>query len=325
MSFLSRLLGRTSGPDSSTDSVTYDDVGVTRQHASGRVDDVDWADLREVAVMVRADGRGQPDPHVVLTGRKASTIVHSRVQGVGPLVTRLGKLPAFDQAAFDRATASTERGRVVCWQRPGAAQAAGAADDEAVPATAASPAHAARPVPAPVPAREALAALELELVPMAAEPAAAQPVAPARPSAGGAPRTDALPSRATVLACANEAIRDMARVYKIKLDGSLDSLAHLDSVIAEWHAAGVSPEAVGRPLYALGSYAGEVVRRQLRGRWLDAPAADAEGFVLVELEDGRRWSPISLCVDAVRSGARHSLLRSARELLAVQPPASGRL
>jgi hypothetical protein len=159
MSFLSRLLGRPAAPDSSIASVTYDDVGVTRQHAGGRVDEVDWADLREVAVMARVDGRGRPDPHVVLTGRKASTIVNARVQGIGPLVERLGRLPKFDQAAFDQAASATDRSRTVCWRRAGVPTAA---PDAA--AGAAAPAAASKPLPAPVSGQAEV--LEFELVPL---------------------------------------------------------------------------------------------------------------------------------------------------------------
>jgi len=159
MSFLSRLLGRPAAQDSSIDSVTYDDVSVTRQHAGGRVDEVDWADLREVAVMARVDGRGRADPHVVFTGQKASTIVNSRVQGVGPLVERLGRLPKFDQAAFDQATAATDRSRTVCWRRAGATSAAadGAAETSV-------PAAGSKPLPGP--ASGHADALDFELVPL---------------------------------------------------------------------------------------------------------------------------------------------------------------
>jgi hypothetical protein len=328
MSFLSRLLGRPAGHDSSIDSVTYDDVGVSRHHASGRVDDVDWADLREIVVMVRADGRGQPDPHVVLTGQKASTIVNSRVQGVDVLVTRLGKLTGFDQEAFDRATAATERARVVCWRRGGKAAAEPAADAPA-------PAPAARPVPVPAsvstPAAALVEGLELELVPMHGEPAApASPaVAPQRPAVGGAPRLDIAPTRSTVAACAHDTVRNMARVYKVRMDGSIESLVHIDRAIAEWHAGGASLGAVDKSLYSMGAYAGEALLRHARGRWIDAPGQGPrdgkpdDAFLVVELEDGRRWAPITLCVNALSGGPEHSLLRSARALL--QGPASGRL
>jgi hypothetical protein len=323
MSFLSRLLGRPAGQESSTDSVTYDDVGVTRHHANGRVDDVDWADLREVAVMVRADARGQPDPHVVLTGQKASTIVHSRVQGVGPFVTRLGKLPGFDQAAFDRATSTTDRARVVCWRRSGTA----------VPEAGALPVPASVPTPAKSPAKS----LELELVPLDGEPiaeappAAAPAPAPKRAAGGGTLRLDIAPARSTVTDYAHDTVRNMARVYKVRMNWSIESLVHIDRAIAEWHAGGASLEAVNKSLYSMGAYAGEALLRHARGHWIDAPGQGAghgnldDAFLVVELEDGRRWAPIALCINALRDGPEHSLLRSARTLLASHGAVSGRL
>jgi hypothetical protein len=66
----------------------------------------------------------------------------------------------------------------------------------------------------------------------------------------------------------------------------------------------------------------EALLRHARGRWIDAPGKDArhgsldDAFLVVELENGRRWAPIALCVNALGGGPEHSLLRSARALLA---------
>ncbi len=314
MSLLSRLLGRAATSESPVDSVTYDDVGVTRQHASGRVDEVDWADLREVAVMVR----GPSDLHIVLSGKTASTMVNPRVQGVELLAQRLGKLTGFDHEAFKAALAATERARFLCWQRGGPAAAAAEAPAEA-------PAPAPSPVAAPAPAKRSL---ELELVPIAGEEDAAPASAP-RPSAG-ALRLELAPSRATVTDYAKDAMRDMARVYRVQMDGSIDSLVHIDRAIAELHASGAALDSVNKSLYAMGSYAGAVMLRHARGRWIDARSTDAargelaQLFLAIELQDGQRWSPIAICVDALLAGPEHSLLRTARALLGAQRAASGK-
>ena len=319
MSLLSRLLGRTAAPDSKVDSVTYDDVGVTRHHASGRVDDVDWADLREIAVMVRGPG----DTHVVLTGQKASTIVNARVQGFDLLAQRLAKLTGFDQEAFARGLAATERARVACWRRGGLAAAA---ESAAAPAPAPAKAAVATPVPASDSTPAATGTLDFELVPIG--DAATAPALAPRPT-GGAMRLDIAPAPTTVAAYAQDTVRNMARVYKIELDWSIDSLAHVDRALAEWHAKGAPLDAVNKSLYAMGSYAGEVMLRHARGRWAAAPGRqDPSGdiddaFLVVELEGGRRWAPIALCVHALLSGPEHSLLRTARALLGAQRVASG--
>jgi len=315
MSLLSRFLGRAAAPASPADSVTYDDVGVTRHHADGRVDEVDWADLREVAVMVR----GPSDLHIVLSGKTSSTMVNQRVQGVELLAQRLGKLTGFDQEAFNRALAATERARFLCWQRGATAATAAAA--------ATRPESPAEPPPTAVaPAVPAGNSLDFELVPLDGESRAEAPVQ--RPTAE-ALRLDIAPSRATVTEYAKEAMRDMARVYRVQMDGSIDSLVHVDRAIAELHARGAALESLNKQLYAMGSYAGAVILRHARGRWVDGanPGASigdgADPFLAVELAGGQRWSPIAICVDALLSGPEHSLLRTARALLGTQRAASG--
>lgn len=316
MSLLSRILGRAAATESPVDSVTYDDVGVTRHHANGRVEEVDWADLREVAVMVR----GSSDLHIVLSGKNASTMVNPRVQGVELLAQRLGKLTGFDQEAFNKALAATERARFLCWQRGGTPPAAADA-----PAEAPAPAPAAAPLQAPV---SATRSLDLELVPMAGEQTVAAPAPAARPS-DSALRLDIAPTRTSVTDYAKDAMRDMARVYRVQMDGTIDSLVHIDRAIAELHASGATLESVNRSLYAMGSYAGAVMLRHVSGRWIDAarPGASRDGhtdpFLAIELPDGQRWSPIAICVDALLSGPDHSLLRTARTLLGTQRATSG--
>ncbi len=299
MSFLNRLLGRDAAPASPADFVTYDDVGVTRHHADGRVDEVDWADLREVAVMVRSAS----DLHIVLSGKNASTMVNPRVEGVALLAQRLGKLNGFDQEAFKSALAATERARFLCWQRGGT-----------TPAVAEAPAQA--PVPA-TPAEPPSNALDFELVPLAGEETASPAL---RPSVSEL-RLDLAPTRANVTEYAKDAMRDMARVYRVAMDGSIDSLVHIDRAIAELHASGTALEGVAKSLYAMGSYAGAVMLRQARGRWVDGSEADP--FMAIELPGGQRWSPIAICVDALLSGPEHSLLRTARALVGAQRASSG--
>ncbi len=119
-------------------------------------------------------------------------------------------------------------------------------------------------------------------------------------------------------------MRDMARVYRVSMDGSIDSLVHIDRAIAELHASGAALDAVVKSIYAMGSYAGAVLLRQSRGRWVDGAQGDeSDPFMQVELPGGQRWSPIAICIDALLSGPEHSLLRTARALMGAQRPASG--
>ena len=84
-------------------------------------------------------------------------------------------------------------------------------------------------------------------------------------------RLDIAPDPSTVKGYAEDAVRTMQKVYGIQMDHSLDSLAHVDRVLREWRDGGAPLEAVTKSLYALGSYAGEVLVRHAHGRWLEPP------------------------------------------------------
>jgi len=80
---------------------------------------------------------------------------------------------------------------------------------------------------------------------------------------------------------------------------------------------------VTKSLYALGSYAGEVLlRTDATSRWVVPPkaqhgTADAL-FMFLTLPDGRVWPPIALTFEALMGEPRHTLEASARAVLAGQ-------
>ncbi|QNK03298.1 hypothetical protein [Dyella telluris] len=131
---------------------------------------------------------------------------------------------------------------------------------------------------------------------------------------------DIAPVVQTVRGYADDAIRTLRDVHGLSLDHSLESLAHVDDVLALSRDGGASTDAVTRALYAFGSYAGEVVREQEPARWIEPPEGDHGAwddlFPFVRLLDGREWRPIGLAFLAFMDGPQHSLLQSARELLA---------
>jgi hypothetical protein len=316
MSFLNRLLGRDADAKPTPDSITFDESRLVRHHANGRVESMRWVELGEVAVLIRPDARGLTAAHIVLTGGGANMIVGPRTRGADALVERLAQLPRFDAQGFTEAMARTDKARIAVWSKPGASAAAAAA---MVAAAAAAPARA--PAPPRAPARPA--GDELELVPMDGEESAgeAAPAAAPRPG-GGYLRLSIAPSHATVADYAGTTVRNMASVYNIQMDWSIESLVHIDRALAAWHKGGAPLEKVNKSMYSMGSYAGEVMLRHARGRWID-PSDDDEQvedmanlFLCVELEDGRRWAPIALCIQALTDGPEHSLLRTARALLA---------
>jgi hypothetical protein len=135
-------------------------------------------------------------------------------------------------------------------------------------------------------------------------------------------RIDIAPDMRSVLGYAGDAVRNMEKIYGIRMDYSLTSLAHVDRTLSEWREGGASLEAVTKSLYAFGSFAGEVLLRQAPGRWTE-PKDEQYGsmddlFLFVTLKDGRVWRPIALAVYALTEGPEFSLEKSARQLLAEQ-------
>jgi hypothetical protein len=131
---------------------------------------------------------------------------------------------------------------------------------------------------------------------------------------------DMAPAIQTVRRHADDAIRHMRDVYGVSLTHSLESLAHVDRLLATWREEGIDADVAAPSLFAFGSYAGEVLREQEPGRWTQPPEDDREAqggeFLFVRLLDGREWRPISIAFLALQEGPHHSLLASATRLLA---------
>lgn len=315
MSLLSRLFSRNPSSDPLDDSVTFDEVEVVRRHPDGRMELVEWKELREVAVMVRRNERGQASAHIVLTGLKTGLIVDARTKGTLELVSRLSRLAGFKRAAFDEAMGANQRMRVVCWRPPGM--------PEDPPERTGMGAPARAPAPARVPDLEPLSMEGFTLHDLQSQAPAPPPPSPRR-SGGGALDMRLAPALSTVTGYAGDVVRNMANVYKVEMDWSLESLAHIDRAIAAWHAGGAPLDQVNKSMYSMGSYAGQVLLRHARGRWIEPPDSDEQVvemaglFLRIELGDGRHWNPIWLCIEALTDGPGHGLLRSAREVLAGQ-------
>jgi hypothetical protein len=97
--------------------ITVDGNGVRRVREDGSVEQLNWPDLVEVAVVTTADGPFVEDVSFVLTGRDGSgcVIPHSAPEGPA-LIERLQELPGFDNEALVRAMSSTEDKKFVCWR-----------------------------------------------------------------------------------------------------------------------------------------------------------------------------------------------------------------
>jgi hypothetical protein len=100
--------------------IHIDDHGVRRELAGGKVEQVAWDDLQEVAILTTAGGPFVVDVFFVLAGREGrGCVVPQSAPESGKLLERLQRLPGFDNGAVIRAMASVEDARFVCWWRGG--------------------------------------------------------------------------------------------------------------------------------------------------------------------------------------------------------------
>lgn len=133
-------------------------------------------------------------------------------------------------------------------------------------------------------------------------------------------RLDIAPAAETARDYAEDAVRNMLKMYGVRLDYTVDSLRHVDRVLAEWRDGGAPLEAINKSLYAFGSYAGEVLREQEPGRWIAPPEAQHGSldtlFLFVRLFDGREWPAIARTVDSFLDPEAATLHASLSALLA---------
>jgi hypothetical protein len=99
-------------------SIRIDDHGVRRELPDGKVEQVAWDDLREVAVLTTSDGPFAEDVFFVLAGQDGTgCVVPQGAPESTQLLERLQRLPGFDNQAIIRAMSSTEDATFVCWRR----------------------------------------------------------------------------------------------------------------------------------------------------------------------------------------------------------------
>jgi hypothetical protein len=84
--------------------------------------------------------------------------------------------------------------------------------------------------------------------------------------------------------------------YEEPLDFSPGSLEDLDQHIERLREQGMNGEDVAEILFVFGCYLGEVLVRQLGGRWAPTPLSSLRAIspwpMVVVLQDGSTWDPI---------------------------------
>jgi hypothetical protein len=123
MSFFSTLKARMHAgrnPELNVESkwiVTVSDEQISCERPNGKVESLDWADLKIVAVETTDKGPFAADVFWYLAGETSGCIVPLGATGEPGLVERLQTLPGFDNETLIKAMTSTSNQRFILWQR----------------------------------------------------------------------------------------------------------------------------------------------------------------------------------------------------------------
>ncbi|HEY3447367.1 MAG TPA: hypothetical protein VGK67_13430 [Myxococcales bacterium] len=100
-----------------------DERGVSRDLGDGKSESVEWAELTAVWIVTTADGPFGEDFFWVLQAGSQGCVVGQEL--AGDLLSRLQRLPRFDNEAAIKASMCTEEARFDCWKgEPGEGLAA---------------------------------------------------------------------------------------------------------------------------------------------------------------------------------------------------------
>ena len=93
------------------------------------------------------------------------------------------------------------------------------------------------------------------------------------------------------------AVENVKKIQNIALDYSVGSLRHIDDILEQYHAEGVTVDDVWLSLFIFGCYVGEVIVRNNRGaRWIGLPddryESELDTGMVVRLASGTIVNPI---------------------------------
>lgn len=92
------------------------------------------------------------------------------------------------------------------------------------------------------------------------------------------------------------AVRLAREEHDVELDFSPRSLEDLDTLVDGLREDGLSGEDAAEALFVMGCYLGEVLARDLGGRWTPTPRSPLRDVspwpMVVDLPDGSAWDPI---------------------------------
>jgi len=115
LSYIRAALSTTTSPESLF-TVSISDQGVSVVRPDGKVEAVEWVDLRSVFIETTDTGPMAADVFWVLEGTESGCVIPQGAAGEEPLLERLQELPDFDNKQVIAAAMSMENARFVCWK-----------------------------------------------------------------------------------------------------------------------------------------------------------------------------------------------------------------
>lgn len=97
--------------------VSVTDEGVSCARASGLVETVAWAELKEVSIVTNDEGPFALDVMWLLVGETGGCVVPQGATGEDELLAKLQSLAGFDNEAVIAAMGSTTNRKFVCWEK----------------------------------------------------------------------------------------------------------------------------------------------------------------------------------------------------------------
>lgn len=101
----------------SGDQLQINDEGILRRLARGQTEQVTWAELREISLIVTQDARAGGQAYYVLAGTgKSGVLISQSMAAQHDLLSHLGKLPGFDHRNIPEVAGLMGDHRFLLWR-----------------------------------------------------------------------------------------------------------------------------------------------------------------------------------------------------------------
>jgi hypothetical protein len=96
-----------------------DDTQIVCHRPGGIIEKILWSELQAVLIETNSLGPFATDVFWILAGKNTGYVIPSGVQGEDALLSRLQRLPGFNNAILIEAMSCTEEQSFLCWKREG--------------------------------------------------------------------------------------------------------------------------------------------------------------------------------------------------------------